>query len=110
MPMSEAVQFFTKEVVKELNKTIVVLDTETTGFSQYNDRIIEFGAIKLINGNKTIIQTTGTGDLKNVIYGIYGKDVAEGIKEVSYKYEDIAKEIGEKVRRGSTSLKRNRNV
>ncbi len=46
-------------------------------------------AIKLINGNKTIIQTTGTGDLKNVIYGIYGKDVAEGIKEVSYKYEDI---------------------
>ena len=28
MPMSEAVQFFTKEVVKELNKTIVVLDTE----------------------------------------------------------------------------------
>jgi len=46
-------------------------------------------AIKLINGNKTIIQTTGSGDLKNVIYGIYGKDVAEGIKEVSYKYEDI---------------------
>lgn len=52
MPMSEAVQFFTKEVVKELNKTIVVLDTETTGFSQYNDRIIEFGAIKLINGRE----------------------------------------------------------
>lgn len=29
---------------------------------------------------------------------------------VSSKYEDIAKEIGDKVRRGSTSLKRNRNV
>lgn len=46
-------------------------------------------AIKLINGGKTVIQTNGSSDLKNVIYSIYGKDVANGIMEVSYQYEDI---------------------
>lgn len=46
-------------------------------------------AIKLINGNKTIIQTTGTGDLKNAVYSIYGKEIAEGTIDVSYEYEDI---------------------
>ena len=46
-------------------------------------------AIKLINGNKTIIQTTGTRDLKNTVYSIYGKEIAEGIIDVSYEYEDI---------------------
>ena len=28
----------------------VFFDTETTGFSRYNDRIVEFGALKLKNG------------------------------------------------------------
>lgn len=46
-------------------------------------------AIKLINTGKTVIQTNGNGDLKSVIYSIYGKDVANGIMELSYKYEDI---------------------
>lgn len=46
-------------------------------------------AIKLINGNKTVIQTTGTGELKNVVYSIYGKEIAEGVIDVSYEYEDI---------------------
>lgn len=46
-------------------------------------------AIKLINGSKTIIQTTGNGDIKSVIYNIYGKEVAEGIVPVEYEYEDI---------------------
>ena len=46
-------------------------------------------AIKLINTGKTVIQTNGSGDIKSVIYSIYGKDVANGIMEVSYKYEDI---------------------
>ena len=46
-------------------------------------------AIKLINTGKTVIQTNGNGDLKSVIYSIYGKDVANGIMEVSYQYEDI---------------------
>ena len=46
-------------------------------------------AIKLINTGKTVIQTNGSGDIKNVIYSIYGKDIANGIKELEYKYEDI---------------------
>lgn len=46
-------------------------------------------AIKLVNGSKTIIQTTGNGDIKSVIYNIYGKEVAEGIVPVEYEYEDI---------------------
>lgn len=46
-------------------------------------------AIKLINGNKTVIQTTGTGELKNAVYSIYGKEIAEGVIDVSYEYEDI---------------------
>lgn len=46
-------------------------------------------AIKLINGNKTIIQTNGNGDLKTVIYTIYGKEIAEGLLKVNYEYEGI---------------------
>lgn len=46
-------------------------------------------AIKLINTGKTVIQTNGNGDLKSVIYSIYGKDIANGILELSYQYEDI---------------------
>ena len=46
-------------------------------------------AIKLINTGKTVIQTNGSGQIKNVIYSIYGKDIANGIMEVAYKYEDI---------------------
>ena len=46
-------------------------------------------SIKLINTGKTIIQTNGSGDLKNVIYSIYGKNVAEGVLPVKYEYEDI---------------------
>ena len=46
-------------------------------------------AIKLINGTKTVIQTTGNGDINSVIYNIYGKEVAEGIVPVDYEYEDI---------------------
>ena len=46
-------------------------------------------AIKLINTGKTVIQTNGNGDIKSVIYSIYGKDVANGIIPVEYSYEDI---------------------
>ena len=46
-------------------------------------------AIKLINTGKTVIQTNGNGDIKSVIYSIYGKDVAQGILPVNYTYEDI---------------------
>ena len=46
-------------------------------------------AIKLINTGKTVIQTNGNGDIKSVIYNIYGKDVANAILDVDYNYEDI---------------------
>ena len=46
-------------------------------------------SFKLINTGKTVIQTNGNGDLKSVIYSIYGKDVSDGILEVNYNYEDI---------------------
>ncbi len=46
-------------------------------------------SIKLINMGKTVIQTNGSKELKSVIYSIYGKDVANGIAELNYQYEDI---------------------
>lgn len=46
-------------------------------------------AFKLINSGKTIIQTTGDGDIKNVIYNIYGKAVASACLNVNYNYEGI---------------------
>lgn len=46
-------------------------------------------AIKLISNGKTIIQTNGNGDLKTLIYSIYGKDIAAEIIEVNYEYDGI---------------------
>ena len=46
-------------------------------------------SIKLVNSGKTVIQTSGNGDLKTVIYSIYGKDIAEGIIDTDYTYENI---------------------
>ena len=40
-------------------------------------------SIKLINTGKTVIQTNGSGNLKDVVYSIYGNDVAKGIYETS---------------------------
>ena len=46
-------------------------------------------SFRLINTGKTIIQTNGSGNLKDVIYSIYGKDIAEGTLIVDYTYEDM---------------------
>ena len=46
-------------------------------------------AIKLINTGKTVIQTSGSGKMQDVIYAIYGKDIANSILDVDYTYEDI---------------------
>lgn len=46
-------------------------------------------AIKLVNGARVVIQTTGNGDIRDVIYGIYGKEIAESVVDVNYEYEDI---------------------
>ena len=46
-------------------------------------------AIKLINSGKVVIQTNGNGELKSVIYSIYGKDIATEVIPVTYEYEYI---------------------
>ena len=46
-------------------------------------------AIKFVSSGKTIIQTSGNGDVKSIIYSIYGKDVSDNILNVEYEYEDI---------------------
>ena len=46
-------------------------------------------AFKLISSGKVIIQTNGNGDVQAVIYGIYGKNIAENVLKVDYTYEDI---------------------
>ena len=46
-------------------------------------------SFKLINTGKTIIQTNGDGNIVNVIYSIYGKDVANAVLKLDYTYEDI---------------------
>lgn len=46
-------------------------------------------AIKLKNENKTIIQTSGNGDIKTVIYGLYGKETSDALIDVNYEYDDI---------------------
>ena len=46
-------------------------------------------SFKLINTGKIIIQTNGDGNIANVIYSIFGKDIANAILKVDYTYEDI---------------------
>ena len=46
-------------------------------------------AIKLISAGKTVIQTPGNGDIKTVIYQIYGKEIADNLLDVHYTYEDM---------------------
>ncbi len=46
-------------------------------------------SFKLINAGKTVIQTNGNGNMKDVIYSIYGKDIANSVLPVKYKYEGI---------------------
>ena len=46
-------------------------------------------SFKLINTGRTVIQTNGNGDLKTVIYSLYGKTVANSIIDVDYELEDI---------------------
>ena len=46
-------------------------------------------AITLISNGKTILHTPGNGDSKSVIYSIYGKDIANGIIDIDYTYNDM---------------------
>ena len=46
-------------------------------------------AIKLINTGKIALQTTGSGKLEDVIYNIFGKEIAQNLLPVDYEYEDM---------------------
>ena len=46
-------------------------------------------SFKLISSGKVIIQTSGNGNIKDVIYNIFGKDISENVLKVNYEYEDM---------------------
>ena len=46
-------------------------------------------AFKLINTGKTTISTNGNGDIKSVVYSIFGKEISEEIIPIEYEYEYI---------------------
>ena len=46
-------------------------------------------AFKLINAGKIILQTSGNGNLKDVIYAIFGEDITKSVLNVDYPYENI---------------------
>ena len=64
-------------------------------------------AIKLIHQNKAVISTSGSGRLKDVIYQIYGKDIAANLLPVSYHGETFSLEgyVGKpSISRGNRAL------
>lgn len=46
-------------------------------------------AFKLVNSGKVIVKTYGDGNLNNVIYSIFGKDIANATVDTEYEYEGI---------------------
>ena len=44
-------------------------------------------AIKFINTGKVIINSNGSGKIQDIIYSIYGKEIASSIIDVDYEYE-----------------------
>ena len=46
-------------------------------------------AFKLTNNDRTVIQTMGDGNMKNCIYSIFGKEIANGILDLNYEFEGI---------------------
>ncbi len=46
-------------------------------------------SFKLVKDGKVVLQTPGSGDMKDAIYSIYGKTIAEGLIPVTYEYENM---------------------
>ena len=47
-------------------------------------------SIKYIKDNKVVFNTTGTGDIKNTVFQLLGKDLASGLKNLSINTEDFS--------------------
>lgn len=46
-------------------------------------------AFKLVNNGKVILQTTGNGDTKSVIYSIFGEEIANAVIDTEYATQNI---------------------
>lgn len=46
-------------------------------------------SVKMTNNKKDIIRTSGNGDMKSVVYSVYGKDIAQNLVDVNLEYEGI---------------------
>lgn len=46
-------------------------------------------SFRLTNNKKEVLQTSGNGDMKSVVYNIYGKDIAKNLLPVNFEYDDI---------------------
>ena len=46
-------------------------------------------AIKLVSDGKNIFQTNGNGEIKDIVYTLYGKETKENLVDVEYQHENI---------------------
>ncbi len=46
-------------------------------------------SFKLINNKKIVLQTQGNGDMKSVIFSVFGRDVYNNLMDVDFDYEGI---------------------
>ena len=46
-------------------------------------------AFKLINNKKEVLQTSGNGSMTDVVYNVFGKDIAQNLADVAFEYEGI---------------------
>ena len=46
-------------------------------------------SFRLISNKKQILQTSGNGDMKTVVFNIFGKDVSQNIVDLNFEYERI---------------------
>ena len=98
-----------EEIAQQIGTTIVVEDLfyntpvrykflkqDATEFRYIKELIEKLSlvntdvAIRLINNGKVVFSTSGSGDIKDVVYQIYGKNVKENIIEVNYKDQDLS--------------------
>jgi DNA mismatch repair protein mutL len=66
--------------------------TEAAYISDYVEKLALANtniSIRFINNNQTKLHTTGNGNLKDTIYNIYGRDVANALLEINYNKNGI---------------------
>ena len=47
-------------------------------------------SFRMVNNKKTVLQTNGNGNMQDVVYSVYGKDIANNLVDVSSEYEGIS--------------------